>query len=114
MANHHEMANLIWQITDLLRGPCRPPQYERVMLLPLTVLRRLNCVLAPTKAKVLAEFEKWKDGKLEGYALDGKARFVARGDGKDYTLAQRTARCADCDGGDRSLESGIEMTGWYG
>jgi type I restriction-modification system DNA methylase subunit len=51
MANHHELTNFIWQIADLLRGPYRPPQYERVML-PMTVLRRFDCVLAPTKAKV--------------------------------------------------------------
>ena len=76
MANHHEMANLIWQIADLLRGPYRPPQYERVML-PLTVLRRFDCVLAPTKAKVLAEYEKRKDGKLEGDALDRKLNAAA-------------------------------------
>jgi type I restriction enzyme M protein len=53
MASHHDLANLIWQIADLLRGPYRPPQYERVML-PMTVLRRFDCVLAPTKAKVVA------------------------------------------------------------
>ena len=76
MANHHEMANLIWQIADLLRGPYRPPQYERVML-PMTVLRRFDCVLAPTKAKVLAEFEKRKDGKLEGDAMDRKLNAAA-------------------------------------
>ena len=46
-----DFANLIWQIADLLRGPYRPPQYERVML-PMTVLRRFDCVLAPIKAKV--------------------------------------------------------------
>ena len=50
-------ANLIWQIADLLRGPYRPPQYERVML-PMTVLRRFDCVLAETKAKVVAAHEK--------------------------------------------------------
>ena len=54
MADHNYFANLIWQIADLLRGPYRPPQYERVML-PMTVLRRFDCVLAPTKAKVLTE-----------------------------------------------------------
>jgi len=54
MPDHTYFANLIWQIADLLRGPYRPPQYERVML-PMTVLRRFDCVLAPTKAKVLAE-----------------------------------------------------------
>ncbi|EQD47731.1 type I restriction-modification system, M subunit, partial [mine drainage metagenome] len=69
MSDHNYFSNLIWQIADLLRGPYRPPQYERVML-PMTVLRRFDCVLAPTKPKVLAEFEKRKGGKLEGDALD--------------------------------------------
>ena len=50
MPDHNYFANLIWQIADLLRGPYRPPQYERVML-PMTVLRRFDCVLAPTKAQ---------------------------------------------------------------
>ncbi len=69
MSDHNYFANLIWQIADLLRGPYRPPQYERVML-PMTVLRRFDCVLAPTKGKVLAEFEKRKGGKLNDDALD--------------------------------------------
>jgi type I restriction enzyme M protein len=69
MASHSDLANLIWQIADLLRGPYRPPQYERVML-PLVVLRRFDCVLADTKKKVLAEFERRKGGKLEDDALD--------------------------------------------
>ncbi|MGE0681767.1 MAG: N-6 DNA methylase [Candidatus Binatia bacterium] len=69
MANHHDLTNFIWQIADLLRGPYRPPQYERVML-PMTVLRRFDCVLAPTKAKVLAEHDKRKGGRLNDDALD--------------------------------------------
>ena len=69
MPDHSDFANLIWQIADLLRGPYRPPQYERVML-PMTVLRRFDCVLAPTKDKVLAAYERRKGGKLEGDALD--------------------------------------------
>src|SRR5438477_1511479 len=76
MPTHHDHANLIWQIADLLRGPYRPPQYERVML-PMTVLRRFDCVLAPTKAKVLAEYERRKGGKLEGDALDTKLNNAA-------------------------------------
>src|SRR5687768_14629079 len=67
--DHSYFSNLIWLIADLLRGPYRPPQYERVML-PMTVLRRFDCVLAPTKAQVLAELEKRKGGKIEGDALD--------------------------------------------
>src|SRR5262245_42146645 len=59
MPDHKHFANLIWQIADLLRGPYRPPQYERVML-PMTALRRCDCVVAPTKTKVLAEYERSK------------------------------------------------------
>ncbi|KFB66772.1 class I SAM-dependent DNA methyltransferase [Candidatus Accumulibacter vicinus] len=51
-ANFQQLANFIWSVADLLRGPYRPPQYERVML-PLTVLRRFDAVLAPSKAAVL-------------------------------------------------------------
>jgi type I restriction enzyme M protein len=39
--NFQPLANFIWSVADLLRGPYRPPQYERVML-PLTVLRPLR------------------------------------------------------------------------
>src|SRR5216683_1078317 len=69
MPDHSYFANLIWQIADLLRGPYRPPQYERVML-PMTVLRRFDCVLADSKTKVLKECEKRKGGKLNDDALD--------------------------------------------
>lgn len=75
MPDHNYFANLIWQIADLLRGPYRPPQYERVML-PMTVLRRFDCVLAPTKPKVLAEFERRK-GALKGRALDERLNRTA-------------------------------------
>src|SRR6266851_1774411 len=75
MANHYDLTNFIWQIADLLRGPYRPPQYERVML-PMTVLRRFDCVLAPSKGKVLAEHERL-GGKLEGEALDARLNQAA-------------------------------------
>jgi len=52
--NFNSLSNFIWSVADLLRGPYRPPQYERVML-PLTVLRRFDCVLEHSKAKVLAK-----------------------------------------------------------
>lgn len=67
--NHQEITGFIWQIAELLRGPYRPPQYERVML-PLTVLRRFDAVLKPTKEKVLAEYERRKGGKIQDEALD--------------------------------------------
>jgi len=70
MSNQNDNSQLIWQIADLLRGPYRPPQYERVML-PMTVLRRFDCVLAETKKDVLKKHEQLKTkGKLEGEALD--------------------------------------------
>ena len=52
----------IWEIANLLRGPYRPPQYRRVMI-PLTVLRRLDCVLEESKQEVLAEYKKLKAQK---------------------------------------------------
>jgi type I restriction enzyme M protein len=58
--NFQQLANFIWSVADLLRGPYRPPQYERVML-PLTVLRRFDAVLAPTKEAVLTRYETLKD-----------------------------------------------------
>lgn len=51
-ANFQQLTNFIWSVADLLRGPYRPPQYERVML-PLTVLRRFDAVLASSKEAVL-------------------------------------------------------------
>src|SRR5579863_539591 len=73
---HHELANFIWNIADLLRGPYRPPQYERVML-PMTVLRRFDCVLEPTKAQVLAAYRQAEGSKLTGDALDARLNRVA-------------------------------------
>jgi len=55
MKNHEalkQQGDVIWNIANLLRGPYRPPQYRRVMI-PLTVLRRLDCVLEPSKSEVL-------------------------------------------------------------
>jgi type I restriction enzyme M protein len=59
-ANFQQLANFIWSVADLLRGPYRPPQYERVML-PLTVLRRFDAVLALTKEAVLKRYDTLKD-----------------------------------------------------
>ncbi len=52
MVNVKEHANFIWEIADLLRGDYKQSDYGKVIL-PLTVLRRLDCVLEPTKEKVL-------------------------------------------------------------
>jgi type I restriction enzyme M protein len=53
--NHQSHAAFIWSVADLLRGDYRQSEYGRVIL-PFTVLRRLDCVLEPTKAAVLEEF----------------------------------------------------------
>lgn len=58
--NFSSKVSFIWSVADLIRGPYRPNQYKDVML-PLTVLRRLDCVLEPTKAKVLSEYQALKD-----------------------------------------------------
>lgn len=63
------MVNFIWGVADILRGPYRPPQYERVML-PLTVLRRFDCVLDKTKSKVLNKYNQLKGSKIEEGRLD--------------------------------------------
>lgn len=46
-------AGFIWWVADLLRGDYKQSEYGKVIL-PFTVLRRLDGVLEPTKAKVLA------------------------------------------------------------
>ena len=71
MADSIDFANPIFKIADLLRGPYRPSEYERVML-PMTALRRFDCALAPTKEKVLADYESLKD-KLKGAPLNATA-----------------------------------------
>ncbi len=62
--NFSDKVSFIWSVADLLRGPYRPNQYKDVML-PLTVLRRLDCVLEPTKDKVLARLKALQDGKIK-------------------------------------------------
>lgn len=53
-------ANLVWSIANILRGTYKPAQYGSVIL-PFTILRRLDCVLEETKEAVLAEQEAKKD-----------------------------------------------------
>src|ERR1035441_4620131 len=51
---HSQIANFIWSICNLLRGPYKRNEYRKVIL-PLTVFRPFDCILAPTKAAVLNE-----------------------------------------------------------
>lgn len=64
MKNVKESANFIWSIADLLRGDYKQSDYGKVIL-PLTVLRRLDCVLEKSKADVLKKFEQLKTTNLE-------------------------------------------------
>ncbi len=57
MSNATNLSSFIWSVADLLRGNYRQSDYGKVIL-PFTVLRRLDCILAPTKDQVLEEFKK--------------------------------------------------------
>ncbi|WP_027358259.1 type I restriction-modification system subunit M [Desulforegula conservatrix] len=54
--NQQELSSFIWSVADLLRGDYKQSEYGKVIL-PFTVLRRIDCVLEETKEAVLAEFE---------------------------------------------------------
>lgn len=53
MSTHQELASFIWSVADLLRGDYKQSEYGKVIL-PLTVLRRLDCVMEPTREAVWA------------------------------------------------------------
>ncbi|QDW65615.1 type I restriction-modification system subunit M [Luteimonas granuli] len=76
--NHSALSSFIWSVADLLRGNYKPHEYGR-FILPFTVLRRLDCVLAPTKHKVLAELKKKTDAGINPdpflRRIVGEARF---------------------------------------
>jgi type I restriction enzyme M protein len=59
-----DIANFLWSVADLLRGDYKQADYGKVIL-PMTVLRRLDCVLRDTKPKVLAKYESMKGGKVQ-------------------------------------------------
>jgi len=79
-----DKANLIWEVADLLRGDYKQSDYGKVIL-PMTVLRRLDCVLANTKEKVLAylpKVEKLTDSakdvtlnKIAGHNFHNRSQF---------------------------------------
>ena len=59
MKNVKESANFIWSIADLLRGDYKQSDYGKIIL-PLTVIRRLDCVLESTKVDVLKKYDHLK------------------------------------------------------
>lgn len=84
MKNFKEKADLIWRVADLLRGDYKQSDYGKVIL-PMTVIRRLDCVLAPTKQKVLdylPKVESLKDqakdtaiNKIAGFNFHNRSQF---------------------------------------
>jgi len=84
LSNFREKANLIWQVADLLRGDYKQSDYGKIIL-PMTVLRRLDCVLAPTKQNVLDYLpkvqhlsERAKDltlNKVAGFNFHNRSKF---------------------------------------
>ena len=67
MENFSDKVSFIWSVANLIRGPYRPNQYKDVML-PLTVLRRLDCVLESTKDQVLE-----KESNLSAISVRAKS-----------------------------------------
>ncbi|MHB1545040.1 MAG: type I restriction-modification system subunit M [bacterium] len=84
MSNFNELASFLWSVADLLRGDYKQADYGKVIL-PFTLLRRLDCVLEPTKLGVLAELEAKKAlginldtflVKKAGQSFYNKSRFL--------------------------------------
>ncbi len=61
--------SFIWSVADLIRGPYKPNQYGRVIL-PLTVLRRMDCLLSATREKVLDKAEELKRKGMSPQAIE--------------------------------------------
>lgn len=72
--NFSQTAAFIWSVADLLRGDFKQSQYGRVIL-PFTLLRRLECVLAETKDAVVAKHDELKTSPLPE---DAKEKFLLR------------------------------------
>ncbi len=84
--NQQALSALIWSVADLLRGDFKQSEYGRVIL-PFTVLRRLDCVLAPTKAAVLAEY---RDKEQAGLLYLVAEKFAHSVDTASIRCARRT------------------------
>ncbi|MGW1730030.1 type I restriction-modification system subunit M [Streptomyces sp. NPDC001999] len=63
-SKHTELANHAWSVADLLRGDYKQSDYGKVIL-PLTVLRRLECVLEPTREKVVDTVAKFAGQEID-------------------------------------------------
>ena len=73
--NHSEIVSFVWGVADLIRDTFKRGKYQDVIL-PLTVLRRLDCVLAPTREDVLQ-----RQAELKGRGLEDLHRQLCRASG---------------------------------
>ncbi|MCT2590881.1 type I restriction-modification system subunit M [Streptomyces sp. N2-109] len=71
-SKHQELVSFIWSVADLLRGDYKQSEYGKVVL-PFTVLRRLDCVLEPTKDAVIEEHRRWFGKPMDTTRLMEKA-----------------------------------------
>ena len=72
--NFSQTAAFIWSVADLLRGDFKQSQYGRIIL-PFTLLRRLECVLEETKANVVAESQRIAE---MGLPEEAQEKFIIR------------------------------------
>ena len=79
--NPNNLAAYIWSLADLLRGDFKQSQYGRIIL-PFTLLRRLEGVLEPTKEAVLAEYEQVRAMNLPDESVWEK--FLLRASGHSF------------------------------
>ena len=79
--NFSQTAAYIWSLADLLRGDFKQSQYGRIIL-PFTILRRLECVLAARKSDVLEQVEKLK-AMLE-LEEEAREKFLLRASGESF------------------------------
>ncbi|RLJ19614.1 restriction endonuclease subunit M [bacterium endosymbiont of Escarpia laminata] len=76
--NFSSLAAFIWSVADLLRGDFKQSQYGRIIL-PFTLLRRLECVLEETKHQVLAQA-----GKVQNMPPQAQEKLLLHASGKGF------------------------------
>jgi len=81
--NHSEIVNFIWGVANLIRDTFKRGKYQDVIL-PLTVLRRLDCVLGPTKENVLQ-----RQAQLSGRGLENLHRQLCDASGFEFYNTSR-------------------------
>lgn len=80
--NQQNLADFIWDIADVLRGDFKSSEFGRIIL-PFTVLRRLECVLAPKREELASQYE-----TLKGAGIDFGLILSSREDIKFWNLSQ--------------------------